>query len=61
MILETAVGLMMVITMLMKTRRRRRMRILAIMEQYITSIPLKTRTGSFVFSCGKFYNTWDTP
>jgi hypothetical protein len=53
--------MMMVITMLMKTRRRKRMRILAIMEQCITSTPPKMRTGSFVFSCGKFYITWDTP
>jgi hypothetical protein len=55
------VEMMMVITMLMKTQRRKRMRILAIMEQCITNIPLKTRMGSFAFSCGKFYNTWDIP
>jgi hypothetical protein len=60
-ILVMTVELMMVITMLMKTRRRKRMKILAIMGQYITSTPLKMRTGSFVFFCGKFYSTWDTP
>jgi hypothetical protein len=45
----------------METRRKRRMKILAIMGQCITNIPLKMRTGSFAFSCGKIYNTWVIP
>jgi hypothetical protein len=60
-ILVMTVEMMMVVTMLMKTRRRRRMKILAIMEQCITNTPLKMRTGSFAFSCEKFYNTWVIP
>jgi hypothetical protein len=52
---------MMVVTMLMKTRRKRRMKILAIMEQYITNTPLKMRTDNFAFSCEKFCSTWVIP
>jgi hypothetical protein len=61
MILVMTVEMMMVVTMLMETRRKRRMKILAIMGQCITNIPLKMRTGSFAFSCGKIYNTWVIP
>jgi hypothetical protein len=60
-ILVMTVEMMMVVTMLMKTRRKRRMKILAIMGQCITNTPLKMRMGSFAFSCGKFYSTWVIP
>jgi hypothetical protein len=53
--------MMMVVTMLMETRRKRRMKILAIMGQCITNIPLKMRMGSFAFFCWKFYSTWVIP
>jgi hypothetical protein len=58
-ILVMTVEMMMVVTMLIEIQRRKRMRILAIMEQCITNTPLKMRTGSFAFFCGKFYSTWD--
>jgi hypothetical protein len=61
MILEMTAGMMMMTTMQMKIRRRKRMRILAIMERCITSTPLRMRTGSFVSFCVKFYSTWGTP
>jgi hypothetical protein len=49
------------VTMLMETRRKRKMKILAIMGQCIINIPLKMRTGSFAFFCGKFCSTWVIP
>jgi hypothetical protein len=45
------------VKMLMETRRKRRMKTLAITGQCITNIPLKMRTGSFAFFCGKFCDT----
>jgi hypothetical protein len=57
-ILVMTVEMMMVVTMLMETRRKK---ILAIMGQCITNIPLKMRTGSFAFFRGKFYSTWVIP
>jgi hypothetical protein len=50
-----------VVTMLMATRRKMRMKTPAIMEQNITNIPLKRRTNSFAFFCGRFCSTWDIP
>jgi hypothetical protein len=61
MILEMTAGMRMMTTMLMKTRRRKRMRIHAIMERCITSTPLRMRTDSFVSFCEKFCSTWGTP
>jgi hypothetical protein len=50
-----------VVTMLMATRRKMRMKTLAITGQNITNIPLKLRTDSFAFFCGRFCSTWDIP
>jgi hypothetical protein len=55
------VEMIMVVTMLMKTQRKRRMKILAITGQCITNTPLKMRTSNFAFSYGKFYSTWVIP
>jgi hypothetical protein len=56
-ILVMTVGMRKVVTMLMETRRKRRMNILAIMGQCITNIPRKMRMGSFAFFCGRFCST----
>jgi hypothetical protein len=50
-----------VVTMLLATRRKMRMKTLAITEQNITNIPLKRRIDSFAFFCGRFCSTWDIP
>jgi hypothetical protein len=60
-ILVMTMEMMKEVTMLMETRRKLRMKTLAITEQSITNIPLKMRTGSFAFFCGKFYSTWVIP
>jgi hypothetical protein len=49
------------VTMLMATRRKMRMKTLAIMGQNITNIPLKLRTDNFAFYLGRFCSTWDIP
>jgi hypothetical protein len=60
-ILVMIVEMMKEVTMLMETRGKRRMKTLAITGQCITNIPLKMRTGSFAFFCGKFCSTWVIP
>jgi hypothetical protein len=50
-----------VVTMLLATRRKVRMKTLAITEQNITNIPLKLRMDSFAFFYGRFCSTWDIP
>jgi hypothetical protein len=49
------------VIMLMETRRKMRMKTLAITGQCITNIPLKMRTVSFPFFCGKFCSIWVIP
>jgi hypothetical protein len=55
------VEMMKEVTMLMETRKKRRMKTLTITGQCITNIPLKMRMGSFAFFCGKFCSIWVIP
>jgi hypothetical protein len=51
----------MMVTILLATQRKMRMKTPAIMEQNTTKILLKLRMDSSAFFCGTFCGTWDIP